>query len=243
MPTVVLRPQVKLFVVLFVERSGSTFLRSALHSHPEVVSLGEEFAVLKDKGHGAAEQMAWARRFWNPPLIGTKRALGFKTKIMDILDPEGFAQLLHAKRCRIIQLHRRNTVKAAISTINAKRLHEASGTWNLLREEDRQPPTAIDPEELDRLLRLREQWDRDLEAYAARLDLPKLALTYEELLLDENAFLQRVFNFLEVKPGPVRPRTLKNTSDNLREAILNFDELRARYAHTRYAPMFDEVLA
>jgi hypothetical protein len=31
--------------------------------------------------------------------------------------------------------------------------------------------------------------------------------------------------------------------NDLREAIVNFDELRARYAGTRYESMFDEVLA
>jgi hypothetical protein len=36
---------------------------------------------------------------------------------------------------------------------------------------------------------------------------------------------------------------LKITSDNLREAVTNFDELRACYQGTFYENMFDEVLA
>jgi hypothetical protein len=35
---------------------------------------------------------------------------------------------------------------------------------------------------------------------------------------------------------------MKNTSDDLREAILNFDELRDSYSGSRYAHQFDEVL-
>jgi hypothetical protein len=38
-------------------------------------------------------------------------------------------------------------------------------------------------------------------------------------------------------------KTLKHTSDDLRQVVVNLDELRARYAGTRYAPMFDEGIA
>jgi hypothetical protein len=37
--------------------------------------------------------------------------------------------------------------------------------------------------------------------------------------------------------------TLKHTSDDLRQVVVNFEDLRRRYAGTPYAPMFDEVLA
>jgi hypothetical protein len=40
----------------------------------------------------------------------------------------------------------------------------------------------------------------------------------------------------------VTGQTLKITSDDLRAAIVNFDQLRANYVGTQYEPMFDEVL-
>ena len=55
-------------------------------------------------------------------------------------------------------------------------------------------------------------------------------------------FLNRVFSFLEVEPRPVELSTLKITNDDLREVIVNFDELRAMYSGTQYEVMFDEVL-
>jgi hypothetical protein len=45
-----------------------------------------------------------------------------------------------------------------------------------------------------------------------------------------------------VRPQPARARVLKNTHDDLRLAVRNFDELRARYAGTRFEAMFDEVI-
>jgi hypothetical protein len=74
------------------------------------------------------------------------------------------------------------------------------------------------------------------------LGRPTLQLYYEDMLRDETAFMGRVFDFLNVTPRAVKGKTLKNTSDDLREAVPNFDVLRARYIGTRYEAMFDEVM-
>jgi hypothetical protein len=36
--------------------------------------------------------------------------------------------------------------------------------------------------------------------------------------------------------------SLKHTNDDLRQAVVNFEDLRRLYAGTRYAPMFDDGL-
>jgi LPS sulfotransferase NodH len=236
-----LRKQVTPFVILFVERAGSTYLATALASHPEVLAAREQFAQLRQQGVTGAEQLAWAREFWTPPLIGGHAAIGFKTKTVDVLDPDGFARLLGEKRVVVIQLMRRNTVKGAISTINARQLHAASGNWNLLSESERQPPAPVDPDDLRREIARREEWDRELEHYVKSVARPTLRLDYEDLLRDEASFMARVFDFLNVTPRRLEGKTLKNTSDDLRQAVPNFDALRAHFAGTPYEAMFDEV--
>lgn len=237
-----MRPQVTRFVMLFVERAGSTYLTTLLNSHPDILAQGEKLDVLKQKGKDAQTQLDWTQDFLTPPLIGRNKARGYKTKLVDVLDRDGFAQLLQKQQCKIIQLQRHNTVKAVVSTLNAKRLWEASGNWNLLNESSRLPAFSVDPDEFENLLQQREEWDRDLETYVKALNLPTLQLYYEELLKNEDAFIQRVFDFLEVKPKPAQGITRKNTRDDLREAIVNFDELHAKYTGTKYGPMFEEVL-
>jgi hypothetical protein len=81
--------------------------------------------------------------------------LGFKTKLVDVLDLPGFTELLHRKKVRVIQMQRRNRVKAVISRINAARLHEASGKWNLYDESDRLPPLEVDIAQFDQYLKER----------------------------------------------------------------------------------------
>jgi LPS sulfotransferase NodH len=231
------------YVILFIERDGSTYLTSLLSSHPDVQAIYERFAVLKQQGQNAEQQLAWARGFFTPPLIGRAAAVGFKTKLVDVLDPDGLAQVLREKHCRVIQMQRRNRVKAVISRINAKRLHEASGNWNLYKEADRMPAAAVDAEQFAAYLKEREDADHELETYTSRLGLPTLKMVYEELLTSRDQTLGKVFDFLRLRHVPVEAKTLKHTSDDLRDVILNFDELRGRYAGTRYESMFDEVLA
>lgn len=237
-----LRHRVTPFVVLFIERDGSTYLISMLMEHQDIQAGYEKFAVLKQQGMGGKEQLEWLEGFLTPPIIGKKAALGFKTKLVDVLDMEGFTHLLQKKHCHIIQMRRRNMVKAVVSRINARRLYEASGNWNLYKESDRMPPLAIDFQEFDQYLLERRQADQALDAYVGGLDLPKIKVDYEDLLVNRDVIMQKLFAFIHVRPQQLQGKTIKNTRDNLREVVLNFDDLRARYAGTAYEPMFDEVL-
>jgi LPS sulfotransferase NodH len=236
------RHQVTPYVILFIERDGSTYLTSLLMSHPDINAVYERFSVLKQKGATVKEQLEWADKFLTPPFIGRKAVVGFKTKLVDVLDLEGFSRLLQKKNAHILQMQRRNRIKAVVSRINARRLYEASGKWNLYQESDRMPPMTVDPDEFARFLKEREQADQDLESFAVQLGLPRLKLIYEDLLRDRDAVLNTVFAFLKVRPKPVQGSTLKHTKDNLREVVINFDDLRSRYVGTPYEEMFDEVL-
>jgi LPS sulfotransferase NodH len=237
-----LASQVTPFVILFIERDGSTYLTSALTSHPQVKAVYERFAVLRQQNKTAADQLAWAREMFSRPIIGRVAAMGFKTKLVDVLDLDAFAALLKEKRVHVIRLQRLNRVKAVVSRINAKRLYEKSGTWNLYNEADRMPPADVDFEQFARFLREREQADEQLIEYVNALQLPTLPILYEDILQKPDAVNEELFRFLRLPPHKLEAKTLKNTSDDLRDAVLNFDALRARYAGTSYEAQFDEVL-
>ncbi|MFN7037622.1 MAG: hypothetical protein ACK4SN_14785 [Bellilinea sp.] len=229
-------------MILFIERDGSTYMISLMTSHPQIQSVYERFAVMKQKGASAKEQIDWARKFFTPPLITRYRAVGFKTKLVDILNKEEFSQLLIEKKARVIQMQRRNQVKAVVSRINAKRLHDATGNWNLYSEKERLPAFEIDPDVFHQYLLERVQADEELTNFTKKLNLPTLKMVYEDLLVNRDEILSRVFDFLGVDPFPVEGKTLKNTSDDLREVVLNFEQLRSKYTGTPFEKMFDEVL-
>ncbi|GAP10771.1 stf0 sulphotransferase [Bellilinea caldifistulae] len=237
-----LRSQVTPYVILFIERDGSTYMISLLTSHPQIQSVYERFAVMKQKGASGEDQIEWARRFFSPPLVTKYGAVGFKTKLVDILDKSSFMQLLIEKKVRIIQMQRRNQVKAVVSRINARRLHDVTGNWNLYNEKERLPAFEIDPQVFHQYLLERIQADEELTNFTKKLNLPTLKMVYEDLLINRDQVLSKVFDFLGVDPFPVEGKTLKNTSDDLREVVLNFEQIRSKYLGTPFESMFDEVL-
>lgn len=238
-----LRHQVTPYVMLFVERDGSTYLTSMLQIHPAIEARYETFAVLEQRGVSAEEQLGWARDFLTPPLVGRRGAIGFKTKLVDVLDRDGFTRLLHERRAKIIHMQRMNRIKAVVSRINAFRLHEATGKWNLYDESERRPPMEIDVEEFHELVGEREKADEELEAYVHTLQLSTMRVRYEDLQLDKDSVARDVLAFLGVPHMALTGRPKKHTKDDLREVIINFDELRASFTGTSYVEMFDEVLA
>lgn len=237
-----LRSQVTPFVILFIERDGSTYMVSMLSEHPQINIVYERFAVLREQNKTAVDQLAWANQFFTPPLVGRDKAVGFKTKLKDVLDLPAFTHLLQQKQVHIIHMQRRNVIKAVVSKINAKRLHDKTGAWNLYKESDRLSTAVLDPSEFDTLVQERVGLDAELSDYVATLNLPILPVCYEDLLLNRAQIMGQIFDFLGVKPFAVQGKTKKNTQDDLRQVIQNYDDLRAQYAGTRYESMFDEVL-
>lgn len=228
------------YVLLFEGRTGSSYLTTLLDAHPRIRAMEEELRRLKPEGHQA--QAEWIRRALRAPILSPIACRGFKTKLRDIADPAAFAELLQELQPRILFMQRRNRVKLAISEIRSRMLKERTDMYNAYRAEDRLPPVTIPLERFDRMLKERERLDAELKAFVDTLDLPRFDLFYEDILIDEEQFKRQVFSVLDVPYHDVQARTFKNTSDDLRAAVINFDSLKAAYAGTPYADMFDEVL-
>lgn len=235
-----LRKSVTPFVILFEGRTGSSYLVTGLSKHPNVRAGWEELPKLKAIGHEA--QANWTRRALTPPLIGRFGAVGFKTKLRDIADPINFSQLLQELNVKVIHMQRRNRVKVAISEINSNVLHARTGSYNVYKEGDRLPPLRIEALEFRNVLAMRERLDGNLKHFVEHLNLPTVEVFYEDILLDEAETLRAIYEFIGVTPRITKGSSYKNTSDDLRDALLNFDELKASVAGTPYEEMFDEVL-
>lgn len=227
------------FVVLFQGRTGSTYLIEGLNAHPQVDARGE---VFKSEGDMAAgrRQLRKMREFLKSAPSTGDVAHGFKSKLRDVIDQTGFAHLLYDLDASVILLSRRNHIKHAVSHFNAMRLHEQTGKWN--RHEKRKSPArlSIDPVEFDEYLIGAEERRQNLRRYVAALELPTLHVQYEYLLHDDTEVFNTVLHFIGVDVRPVTGSTKKNTGDDLRKVLDNFDELREHYRGTRYESMFGD---
>lgn len=227
-------------MTLFLGRSGSTYLMEALAAHPAIEAGFEELGSRREEG--AAAQLRFAREFFGREVAAPVAALGFKTKLQDVLDPEAFASLLRDVRANVVLLQRRNVVKAVVSWFRSEQVHASTGDWNVYSEAHRPPRMTIEPEEFVTRLRLYEEAREKLQEFALSLERPTLMLYYEDLIGDEAGTLNAVCGFLGVPPHPLRGKALKATPDDLRDAVTNVEELR-HAAGGRYLAMFDEVPA
>jgi LPS sulfotransferase NodH len=228
------------FVVLFPGRTGGTFLASALNEHPGVVVVPEPLGMLKRQG--PRPQARWIRSHYRGRAEPSAEAVGITTKVADIVDPSAFAALLRGYDARVVLLQRANAVKHVASIMRVRVLKDEIGEWTLTSPHDL-GPVRLDPDEVATKLRTSQARQATTAAYADALGLPVLRVDYTELLVDAPATFRRVFEHLGVPPFDVAGSTFKLTSDDLRASVENFDELRAQYAGTEYAAMFDEVLA
>lgn len=224
------------FVILFEGRTGSSMLTELLASHPCMISEPERL-VRKSEG----EQSGWMEQLYTDTPNPMIQAVGFKTKLRDVANPDYFLELLEKHHVKVIYLHRENLVKMALSRINAIRLFEDRKLWNLLPGQSQLPPIAIPVQQFDESLRFRLDKEQKLQSFLNRLSVPVLDLTYEMLLASPQTVFDSIFTFLDVVPYPLEGKYKKNTPDNLREAIINFDELKAHYQGTEFEAMFDKT--
>jgi LPS sulfotransferase NodH len=209
------------FVILFPGRTGSTYLTACLSSHPAVVAEGERLVR-----RSARWQERWVRRLYDRPRPRGVRAVGFKTKLKDVRDLDAFADLLRERSVRVIELGRRNLVKLAVSTLNARRLKARDDLWNRTAGTDELGPLDVAPRDLLETIRACGEAQGVVSAYVARLELATLRLEYEDLLADREAWLGRVATFLEIPARAMQGDVLKATDDDLRVAIADFETIR-----------------
>jgi hypothetical protein len=255
------------FIILFEGRAGSSYLVEALDNHPEIrcrsellvkqrnVPRNEERAKNPKRivnrilslypRESARHQIELVRRFYNrnnPAWL----AQGFKTKVSDILDMMAMRQVLESISVKAIVLCRRNLIKQAVSHLTARRLYEKTKNrnpktgWNLYDEKDRLGPVSVDVNELDTVLKEVLFRDRVMQAFADLLAVPKLYLDYAELLKNKDDYFAKIFKFVGVRPFQLQSSVLKNTDNDLRRALNNFEELKSHYRGTEFEAMLDE---
>lgn len=234
------RNQVTPFVLLFEGRAGSTFLIEHLDSHPQIRAHKEILGPLRKDPPQA--QLDRTRDVLTRRLIHRYKAVGFKTKLRILNDPEGFSALLHELDVKIIHLKRRNRVKEALSELLSNILKSRINDYNIYDSKKRLDPIHLDYKKFNWTLRFREDLDSKLDEYISKLKLPVLSIIYEDILLGLDDQLNRIFSFINVKKAKTYSKMVKHTNEDLKKVITNFSEIKDQYVHTKYETMFDEVL-
>ena len=210
------------FVTLFPGRTGSTYLTSHMISHPEIVARYEMLSRCRESWE---DQLDCMNELFEQKRFPVIQAVGFKTKLSQIMDRKAFRAYIIERNFKIIHQVRMNHLKYIVSVIRARMLRTEQGRSNVL-DPHQQPLGAIEiPEPVFARAKKRLNVVGRLDRFVQRLELPKLQIVYEDMLADESRELDRVWDFLGVSKLVTEGITRKNTPDDIRAAVTNLDEL------------------
>jgi LPS sulfotransferase NodH len=249
------------FCIVSSPRSGSNLLVSLLRSHPDIRAHGEIFHFMPQKRtdhlHKTDEMIPpfmsgsfkpYLHRYIYPTRGRGKKAIGFKLfNFHLIFDDDGtdaaWKNIRDIPGMRFIFLKRENLLDIALSKTMANR----DGTW-LYHGEDIQSlghPVSWRYEQLVRLIddtaRQYNHWENALRDY------PVLHITYDDLLGQTDATLEKIHDWLGVAHHPWRleiPYRKKRMRPR-QNMITNFAELRSECAkrHPEWLIYFEEETA
>lgn len=228
-----------------------------LQSHPAVVCVSEYLNPFRRGTRD--EKVAAIRAFYSDGRAGnhvpsggtfgqTMNPLKYELAADDIAEafrPAGQASVLgrlgsrfRKLPLRVVLLVRTNSLKQAVSEMSA----EKRGNW--ASDRSRAGGTeaiaieTFDIAELQKKVKALSHRSIRLRRLMQSLHAEELEITYEELQTNPKALYGRVFDFLGVPPPPAdfeySAGFTKLLSDDLREVIANFDEVRAVPEFAKY---------
>ena len=241
------------FCILTSQRSGSTWLKSLLDSHPQIRCFGELFLYRPWPDWPDSVQLPYYEyRRRNPgrrPAItgryigaltqypGDHGALGFKLMYNQLAAFPEIAYALIKHRFRMIHLVRLNPLDVVISRQRMRKTGIHHGTI-------RPPAQAIqlDVSRLRGQLLGQEAMVRSARLLLKMLPLTHCEMTYEGLCTDRDACLNAAAHFLGVDDGTANYQSAlqKLGTESYRERIANYDQVRAKLYGTRFARLLAE---
>lgn len=161
---------------------------------------------------------------WGEQQEGAK-AVGFKIIDNQLLEREGLIELLAERRYVIINLHRRNVVRHALSGLLAR----ARGVFNERNYRDTGGPYPIDGEEFEQAIGDIRHWVEHWDHHFRNTGIRALDVYYEDFLSDRGSFYAGILQFLGLDPGtPETSDYSRMVPKDLSQVIENYEEIRLR---------------
>jgi hypothetical protein len=217
-------------------RVGSNLVMNIVAQSGPAKLANETFNTIK----GEAEQLAWYREHYEfGAEAPSKPVIGCKQNVLSITDPAGFAERLLADGVRVVRMRRDNLVKVAVSQMRAEvyaeRTKEQTGKprWAVRKGEQPLEPIVIDPEILQRRLSIASKAQDRLMGMFSPGDV--LDIEYADIRTDLDGLVGRLRRWIGLPTDqPFKVAFEKATSDNLKDAVLNFRQVKRRLKGTPY---------
>lgn len=241
------------FIILGRGRSGSNWLRTLLGSHGSVVIFGELF----NKGGLDQDHIGWGVRGYRTtrdlltlrasdpttfirekvfaPMPKSIDAVGFKLFYHHAQDPDmrGIWEYLKSLDLRVIHLERRNLLASVLSGAIAAETNQYSTKSQSL--EQKSETRSLSYEACLGFFEQTLKWRDEYSAYFPRT----LSVYYEDMVDNCELQMQEIQDFLGVSRRPLTSSLRRQSKAPMSQTIRNFDELKARFAGTRYESFFE----
>jgi LPS sulfotransferase NodH len=256
----------KNFIILSLQRSGSTYLHRLLDKHTQIECKDEIYRRgAYNKGNfdyycyqkqlrkivyftfRNKQYITWpisniflgkmSEMFLKELFGNTNKCVGFKLMYNQLLINRFMSKWIKKSNVKIIHLIRENTLKLHLS-------HLTKQTRGLAHSE--KPIKAIriyvNPQTIiDELIKIKESQHKMSELLKNDYSVNSLIkITYEELLFDYQKSIEKIFDFLGVPNEKVsQPKLKKLNPDTARLIIKNYNEIQKHLSGTTFESLLD----
>ena len=167
------------------------------------------------------------------------QAIGFKLTYVQANANPALLPLLSVQRVRVVHLIRANLLAALISW----KIARETGIYHVRRQREHRGLVLADPKRLRSELEEQELAIEGARRRLERLRLPRLEISYEELVGRKEETYTRVLRYLGLEPQvELLSSTLQRTRvGSVLEHLENADEVRGALAGTRFEWMLEEA--
>ncbi|MFV0442076.1 MAG: sulfotransferase [Planctomycetaceae bacterium] len=191
----------------------------------------------------ASESQILDEFVWHNDYAEQIRAVGFKVLHYQMKVNGAFPKLSEQLQerlpgLRVVVLTRCNLLRQHLSHVMAHRVKQ----WHISDSSQRRPrpPVRFTPQELVHAFEYVQQTEQEL-LELGRIAEDVLHVTYEQLVETFDGHWRKLQRFLDVPEEPLPElRLVKIEHRTLREAIVNYDELKAHFHGTTWESHFDE---
>lgn len=236
------------FLMIISGRSGSSYLRALINQDERILMLGEMLAR-KDN----IQQQKTVKDFFEGQVgdnnyLNQKAVLGFKTKLNDIQNLPDFLTLINSYNPQVIINRRQNYLRQAISRermlvlLSQTKEKYGVGHHSPRSRDDIVSPIKVDVDSVYRFTREFEARDKLIADFAEKLNRKPITLYYEDFAVNPKLAIDNLSEILGLKINVENYNiTYKNTANDLREAISNYDELTKRFQDTKYFSLLQNI--
>jgi LPS sulfotransferase NodH len=237
------------FIILTMQRSGSTVFWKTINLHPDIKARGEMFLKGLPQEETFEKYLETSFKLKAVALLRKKLAVysyldwyfsegqpydakGFK--LMYDQMHEGIRKWVDSNVVRVVHLVRDNLIKVHVSQVAAKRRkqYHVAAAGRICKDKS----FDID---IDHMIRNLERMDRNRTRYREYLShLDSIEVSYEEFTSDTGNCFNKVFEYLGVSDMVVSSDMFSNRKlnpDTLEEIVSNYGDVEKRLRRTHFA--------